>query len=117
MAKKNKRDRGRSGVVYSTNQEYAYDYDGEMEEETLSPSDQNLKVMLDKKSRGGKQVTLVEGFVGTEEDLKDLGKLLKSKCGVGGSAKHGEILIQGDFRDKVLQLLQKEGYRVKRVGG
>ena len=117
MAKKNRRDKGRSGVVYSTNEDYSYDYDGEMEEETLDPSDQNLKVMLDKKSRGGKQVTLVEGFVGTEEDLKDLGKLLKSKCGVGGSAKNGEILIQGDFRDKVLQLLQNEGYRAKRVGG
>ena len=117
MAKKNRRDKGRSGVVYSTNEDYSYDYDGEMEDETLAPSDQNLKVMLDKKSRGGKQVTLVEGFVGTEEDLKDLGKLLKSKCGVGGSAKNGEILIQGDFRDKVLQLLQNEGYRAKRVGG
>ena len=104
-------------MVYSTNDDFSYDYDGDFEEETLSPSEQNLKVMLDKKSRGGKQVTLVEGFVGTEDDLKDLGKLLKSKCGVGGSAKNGEILIQGDFRDKVLQLLQKEGYRAKRVGG
>ena len=104
-------------VVYSTNQDYDYDYDSDMEEETLAPSDQNLKVMLDKKSRGGKQVTLVEGFVGTQEDLKDLGKLLKSKCGVGGSAKNGEVLIQGDFRDKILQLLQNEGYRIKKVGG
>lgn len=117
MARKNKRDKGRSGVVYSTKDDFDYQYDDEFEEETLPPSEQNLKVMLDKKSRGGKQVTLVEGFVGTEEDLKDLGKLLKSKCGVGGSAKNGEILIQGDFRDKVLQILQKEGYRAKRVGG
>lgn len=117
MAKKNKRDRGRSGVVYSTNQDYDYNYDGNAEEDTLAPSDQNLKVMLDKKSRGGKQVTLVEGFVGSEDDLKDLGKSLKSKCGVGGSAKNGEILIQGDFRDKVLQLLQDQGYRAKKVGG
>lgn len=117
MAKKNKRDKGRSGVVYSTNDDYSYDYDDEFEKETLAPSEQKLKVMLDKKSRGGKQVTLVEGFIGTEEDLKDLGKLLKSKCGVGGSAKNGEILIQGDHRDKILQLLQKEGYSAKKVGG
>ena len=117
MAKKNRRDKGRSGVVYSTSDDYSYEYEGDFEEETLKPSDQNLKVMLDKKSRGGKQVTLVEGFVGADDDLKDLGKLLKSKCGVGGSAKNGEILIQGDFRDKVMQILQNEGYRVKRVGG
>ncbi len=117
MAKKNKRDRGRSGVVYSTNDDYSYQYDDGLEEETLPADEQNLKVMLDKKSRGGKQVTLVDGFVGSEDDLKDLGKLLKSKCGVGGSAKNGEILIQGDFRDKVLQILQSEGYNVKRVGG
>ena len=117
MGRKNKRDKGRVGVVYSTSDDFDYDYEGSFEEETLSPSDQNLKVMLDKKSRGGKQVTLVEGFVGTEDDLKELGRLLKSKCGVGGSAKNGEILIQGDFRDKVLQILQSEGYRAKRVGG
>lgn len=103
--------------MYSTNEDFNYQYDGELEQETLPPSDQNLKVMLDKKSRAGKQVTLVAGFVGTEEDLRDLGKFLKSKCGAGGSAKNGEILIQGDFRDKVLQMLQKEGYRAKRAGG
>jgi len=117
MGRKNKRDKGRSGVVYSTNEDFSYEYDDASQAETLPPNQQNLKVMLDKKSRGGKQVTLVEGFIGTEEDLKDLGKLLKSKCGVGGSAKHGEILIQGDFRQKVMDILEKEGYRCKRVGG
>ena len=117
MAKKNRRDKGRSGVVYSTSDDFSYNYEDNMEEDTLPPNEQKLKVMLDKKSRGGKQVTLVEGFIGTEEDLKDLGKLLKSKCGVGGSAKNGEILIQGDFREKVMEILQREGYHCKRVGG
>lgn len=117
MAKKNKRDQGRAGVVYSTNSTYKYEYPDEKEAKTLLKKEQQLKVMLDKKSRGGKQVTLVDGFVGTDDDLKDLGKMLKSKCGVGGSAKDGEILIQGDHREKVIQLLTKEGYNVKRVGG
>ena len=117
MAKKNTRDKGRSGVVYSTSDDFQYEYGNNFTQETLAPNAQKLKVMLDKKSRGGKQVTLIEGFVGTDDDLKDLGKLLKQKCGVGGSAKDGEILIQGDFRDKILQLLQNEGYNAKRVGG
>lgn len=116
MSKRNDWKR-RDGVVYSTSDDFDYNYEGEGDQETLDPSEQNLKVLLDKKARGGKQVTLVEGFVGSEDDLKELSKLLKSKCGVGGSAKDGEILIQGDHRKKVVELLIKEGYRAKQVGG
>ncbi len=115
MAKKNDWKR-RDGVVYSTDNDYSYDYENDEEPDTLPPGEQHLKVQLDKKARSGKQVTLVNGFIGTEEDFKLLGKLLKSKCGVGGSVKNGEILIQGDFRNKVVEVLQKEGYNVKRVG-
>ncbi len=112
MAKKKK-----INVVYSTNPDFSFDYDEDESEETLPPGEQNLYVSIDRKQRKGKEVTLVEGFVGDPDDLKDLGKLLKSKCGVGGSVKDGEILIQGNVRDKVYDLLVKEGYSVKKKGG
>ncbi len=111
-----KKDKNRKGVMYSTDPDYDYDHDQE-ERETLPPSEQKLKISLDRKQRRGKQVTLVEGFVGTESDLKDLAKSLKSKCGVGGSAKDGEILIQGDFRKKCQEILEGAGYRCKLSGG
>ena len=114
MAKKPKTDwKERLGVVYSTNDDFTYDYDLDAETETLPVAEQKLTVSLDKKKRGGKQVTLVIGFIGTTEDLKILGKTLKTKCGVGGSAKQGEIIIQGDYRTRVRELLLKEGYRVR----
>lgn len=101
------------GVVFSTNPDYAYQYDDEPEAETLPPSRQRLHVSLDRHHRGGKVVTLVTGFVGTDGDLQQLCKTLKSKCGVGGSAKDGELIIQGDNLDKVRQLLTSTGYNVK----
>ena len=104
----------RLGVVYSTDPNFNYAKEDDSEEETLEPSRQRLTVTIDRRNRGGKQVTLVSGFVGTQEDLADLGKILKVKCGVGGSAKNGGITIQGDFRDKVTALLKDLGYNAKR---
>ncbi len=106
----------RLGVVYSTNPDYEFENSSDDEAETLPPEKQNLKVQIDKKQRKGKVATLVTGFVGTEDDLKALAKKLKSKCGVGGSAKNEEIIIQGSFMDKVVELLKNDGYKVKRVG-
>ncbi|MFT5617203.1 MAG: translation initiation factor 1 [Arenicella sp.] len=103
----------RLGVVFSTNPEFNYENEEEEVEETLPPEKQKLKVSIDRKRRKGKTVTLVEDFVGTEDDLKDLAKMLKTKCGVGGSAKEGEIVIQGDFKQKIADLLKSEGYKVR----
>ncbi len=107
----------RLGVVYSTNPDFSFQHDHEDEAETMAPNKQDLRVTLDRKQRAGKSVTLVTGFIGQEDDLKELGKLLKTKCGVGGTVKEGEILIQGDFRAKVLEILKKEGYKAKQSGG
>ena len=115
--KKSKKFSGFDGLVFSTNPDQQLDGFEEIQEETLNPKHQQLRVQLDKKQRGGKAVTLITGFVGTDEDLKDLGKFLKSKCGVGGTVKDGEILIQGDFRQRVLELLTTDGYKAKKVGG
>lgn len=104
----------RLGVVYSTDPNFNYATEETAEAETLEPSRQRLTVTIDRRNRGGKQVTLVSGFVGTQEDLAALGKTLKVKCGVGGSAKDGEITIQGDLRDKVTELLRNMGYNAKR---
>lgn len=103
----------RLGVVYSTNPDFKYEQESVTEDETLAPEKQKLTVSIDRRCRAGKQVTLVSGFVGSESDLKELGKTLKVKCGVGGTAKDGEITIQGDLRDKVTALLCAMGYRAK----
>lgn len=108
MSKKNKPDT--RGFVYSTNPNFSFEPE-ESNLETLPPAQQKLKVRLDTKHRGGKAVTLVEGFVGKEDDLEQLGKKLKTFCGTGGSAKDGEIIVQGDQRDKVLQWLVKNSYK------
>lgn len=105
------------GIMYSTDPSFVYEDENAAPAEALANNQQDLRVMLDKKNRGGKAVTLITGYIGSDDDLDKLGKMLKTKCGVGGSAKDGEIIIQGDFRDKVLQLLQKEGYKVKKSGG
>ena len=108
--------KSRLGMVYSTNPDFEYETDGEPEAETLPPQRQELRVWLDRKQRAGKVVTLVKGFVGRDEDLQTLARLLKTKCGVGGAAKDGEIIIQGDHRDRVVEILTRSGYRCKKAG-
>jgi translation initiation factor 1 len=107
----------RLGVVYSTNPDFSYDKGADGEQNTLLPQQQNLLVSLDRKQRKGKSVTLVKGFIGKEDDLKELSKKLKSRFGVGGSAKDGEIIIQGDFVQKVIEYLVAEKFKVKKSGG
>ena len=106
--------KSRLGVVFSTNPDFQYTTEQEAEAETLPPSRQRLIVGIDRRNRGGKQVTLVSGFKGRSDDLKELGRTLKTRLGVGGSAKDGEITVQGDFRDKVTEILRSLGYNAKR---
>jgi translation initiation factor 1 len=103
------------GFVFSTNDHF--DYSTEEETDTLPNRQQNLEAHFSNKGRGGKTVTVIKGFQGSEEELKTLGKNLKTKCGVGGSIKDGEIIIQGNYRDKIIEILKKDNYNVKRVGG
>lgn len=114
MSKKNNW-KSREGIVYSTNDNFEYTHEQQQEQSTLQSNRQNLRVMMDNSGRAGKQVTLITGFIGTMADLEELTKLLKTKCGVGGSAKNGEILIQGDVREKVVTILTKEGYKARKI--
>jgi translation initiation factor 1 len=104
------KNKNKVGVVYSTNPDYQYEYDEPQAVDTLPASQQKLRVRIERSGRGGKTVTIVDKFVGTADNLEDLGKTLKSRCGVGGSTKDGQILIQGDFRDRVIALLKELGY-------
>lgn len=114
MSNKNK---NKSGIVYSTNPDYKPDSDKTEHNIYVPPQMQDIRVMLDRKQRAGKSVTLIKGFTGSLAQIEQLGKMLKTKCGVGGSVKDGDILIQGDLRDKIIKLLLAEGYKVKKAGG
>jgi translation initiation factor 1 len=113
MAKKRK---DRDGIVYSTDNNFEYNFSKDEDGTTLPPSRQDLRIFLDRRA-GGKIVTIIRGFIGTSIDLEELGKMLKSKCGTGGSVKDGEVLIQGDAREKILAILLKAGYKAKKAGG
>ena len=107
----------RLGMVYSTDPDFEFNTGMDEEQETLKPVEQKLTIRLDRKNRKGKSVTLIEGFIGRDEELKELARELKNRCGAGGSAGNGSILVQGDFREKITDLLQKKGYSIKRSGG
>jgi len=117
MSKKKKNKKKGGGFVYSTDPNFEPSEEDNESQETLPPNQQDLRVSLDRKQRKGKEVTLITGFIGDSEDLKELGKTLKSKLGVGGSAKNGELIIQGDFRDEILSMLKENGYKAKKSGG
>jgi translation initiation factor 1 len=117
MDKRSKKFNSFEGIVFSTNPNYSIETTDNNDLASLTPKTQHLKVQLDRKQRGGKTITLITGFIGSQSDLETLSKKLKNKFGVGGSAKDGEIIIQGDFKEKTFLFLSDEGYKVKKVGG
>jgi translation initiation factor 1 len=114
---KNKKSKERVNVVYSTNSDYSYESEDDSEQETLPPNEQVLRVYIEKKGRGGKTASVLKGFIGSDEDRNDLSKMIKASCGVGGTVKDGEIIIQGDQRDKIVKLLSAKNYGIKKAGG
>ena len=114
---KNKKSKERVNVVYSTNSNFSYESDEDLEQDTLFPKEQVLRVYIEKKGRGGKTASVLKGFVGTDDDRNDLSKMIKAICGAGGSVKDGEIIIQGDQRDKIVKLLAAKNYGIKKAGG
>lgn len=114
MSNKNK---NKSGVVYSTDSHFNFQFEESEKQQTLPNHQQDLRIFLETKNRGGKAVSVVKNFVGSTEDLESLGSKLKKLCGVGGSVKDGDILVQGDFRDKILKYLNEQGYKAKKAGG